>query len=97
MSTTAQSVAPHSHRLGVARFAATGALFMGIFYILCWSGAELGIVPVSHMYLQLFSDAPLPSTAMLVEGAIWSVVFGLLAGALIALLYNALSGLDRRN
>ena len=97
MSTTAQSVAPHSHRVGIARLALTGAMFMGLFYILCWSGAALGIVPVSHMYLQLFSDAPMPSTAMLAEGALWSVAFGLLAGTLIALLYNALGNLDRRN
>lgn len=97
MSTTAQSVVPHPHRIGAARLAATGALFMGLFYILCWSGAALGIVPVSHMYLQLFSSAPMSSTAMLVEGAIWSIVFGLLAGALIAVLYNALGRLDRRN
>ena len=97
MSTAVQSTAPRPHRIGATRPAMTGALFMGIFYILCWSGAALGIVPVSHLYLQLFSDAPMPSTAMLVEGAIWSVVFGLVAGALIALLYNALHGLDRRN
>ena len=97
MSTSAQSVAPHAHRIGIARLALTGAMFMGLFYILCWSGAALGIVPVSHMYLQLFSDAPMPSTAMLVEGAIWSFVFGSLAGTLIALLYNAFGSLDRRN
>ena len=97
MSTAAQSIAPHSHRIGIARLALTGAMFMGLFYILCWSGAALGIVPVSHMYLQLFSNAPMPSTAMLVEGAIWSFVFGSLAGTLIALLYNAFGILDRRN
>lgn len=97
MSTIPETVAPHSHRLGVVRLAATGALFMGIFYILCWAGAALGIVPVSHMYLQLFSKAPMASTAMVIEGAIWSVVFGLLAGALIAIFYNALGNLDRRN
>lgn len=97
MSTSARSVAPHSHRIGIARLALTGAMFMGLFYVLCWSGAALGIVPVSHMYLQLFSSAPMPSTAMLVEGAIWSFVFGSLAGTLIAVLYNALGSLDRRN
>jgi len=96
MSTIPETVTPHSHLLGPARFAVTGALFMGVFYILCWAGAALGIVPVTHMYLQLFSDAPMPSTAMLVEGTIWSVLFGLLAGALIALIYNALGSLDRR-
>lgn len=97
MSTTAQSVASHSHRIGIARLALTGAMFMGLFYILCWSGAALGLVPVSHMYLQLFSNAPMPSTAMLLEGAIWSFVFGSLAGTLIAVLHNALRGLDRRS
>jgi hypothetical protein len=96
MSTIPETVTPHSHRLGPVRLAVTGALFMGGFYILCWTGAALGIVPVTHMFLQLFSDAPMPSTAMLVEGAVWSVLFGLLAGALIALIYNALGSLDRR-
>lgn len=96
MSTIPEKVALHSHRLGVVRLAATGALFMGIFYILCWAGAALRVVPVSHMYLQLFSDAPMVSTAMAIEGTIWSVVFGLLAGALIAITYNVLAFLDRR-
>jgi hypothetical protein len=96
MPTTAQLVAPPRDRIGIARLALTGATSMGLFYILCWSGAALGVVPVSHLYLQLFSDAPMPSTAMLLEGTIWSFLFGSLAGALIALLYNALRGLDRR-
>ena len=96
MSTIPETVAPHSHRLGVVRLAATGALFMGIFYILCWAGAALGVVPVSHMYLQLFSDAPMVSTAMAFEGTICSVVFGMLAGALVAFTYNVLDFLDRR-
>ena len=86
----------HSHHLGVLRLALTGALFTGIFYILCWTGAALGIVPVTHMYLQLFSGEPMGSTAMAVEGTIWSVVFGLLGGTLIAIIYNALAFLDRR-
>jgi hypothetical protein len=96
MSTIPETVTPHSHRISPVRLAMTGALFMGGFYTLCWAGAALGIVPVTHMYLQLFSDAPMPSTAMLVEGTIWSLLFGLLAGALIALIYNALGSLDRR-
>lgn len=95
MSTTAQQVLPHTHRISAARLGATGALFMGVFYILCWAGAALGIVPVSHMYLQLFSKAAMGSAGMAVEGTLWSVVFGLLAGILIAVLYNALGRLDR--
>lgn len=96
MSTIPETMPPHSHRIGAVRLAATGALFMGLFYILCWAGAALGIVPVTHMYLQLFSDAPMSSGAMLVEGTVWSVAFGLLAGALIAVIYNALGKMDSR-
>ena len=59
-------------------------------------GAKLRIVPVTHMYLSLFSDRDMASTAMLIEGTIWSVLFGLVAGTLIAVIYNALAGLDRR-
>jgi hypothetical protein len=96
MSTNPDTAHPRQHRLGAIRLAMTGALFMGLFYILCWTGAAIGIVPVTHMYLNLFSDAQMPSTAMLLEGSAWSVLFGLLAGALIAVIYNALSALDRR-
>lgn len=96
MSTIPETVATHMHRIAPMRLAATGALFTGIFYILCWTGAALGIVPVTHMYLNLFSNAPMGSTAMLADGALWSVLFGLLAGGLIALIYNGLGGLDRR-
>ena len=97
MSTEAQPVAARSHRIGVARLALTGAMFMTFFYLLCWSGAALGVVPVSHMYPERFSSAPIPSSAMLIEGSIWSYVFGSLAGTHIALLYNALGSVDRRN
>lgn len=96
MSTNPASVVQQSHKLGTVRLALTGALFTGVFYILCWAGAALGLVPVTHMYLQLFSDAPMGSMPMVVEGTIWSVIFGLLAGALIAIIYNALAFLDRR-
>ena len=96
MSTIPETVAQHSHRIAPVRLAATGALSTAIFYILCWAGAALGIVPVTHMYLNLFSNAPMGSTAMLAEGGLWSVLFGLLAGGLIALIYNGLGSLDRR-
>jgi hypothetical protein len=96
MSTIPETVAPHSHRIAPMRLAVTGALLAGIFYILCWAGAASGVVPVTHMYLNLFSAAPMGSMAMLVEGALWSVLFGLLAGGLMALIYNMLGSLDRR-
>ena len=85
-----------SHRLGVLRLALTGALAAAIFFVLCWIGAQLPIGPATHMYLNLFTNAELSSGLALAEGVCWSIAFGLIAEALIALVYNALAFLDRR-
>lgn len=82
--------------LGVARLALTGALTAAIFYIICWIGALLPLGPATHMYLNLFTNADITSSTALIEGICWSIAFGLIAGALIALIYNWLSFLDRR-
>jgi hypothetical protein len=83
-------------RLGVLRLAATGSLSAAIFFLLCWTGAVLGLGPLSHMYVALFTSAAVTSGLALLEGLCWSLVFGLVAGALIAAVYNALAALDRR-
>ena len=90
------SASSHSHRLGVLRFALTGALAAAIFYALCWVGAQLPIGPATHMYLELFTKAELTSGLALIEGVCWSIAFGSIAGALIAVIYNALAFLDQR-
>ena len=47
------------------------------------------------MYIALFTTAPVGSAAALGVGLGWSLGFGALGGALIALAYNALAFLDR--
>ena len=85
-----------SHKLSVKRLAATGALVTGVFYIFCWIGAQLPIGPATHQYLRLFTNADLSAGRSLLEGTAWSVAFGLIAGSLAAVFYNALGSLDRR-
>ena len=68
---------------------------LGVMFLLCWLAVALGWLNASHMYLALFTLAPSASPAALVAGLCWSVVFGALAGALVALAYNALSFLER--
>lgn len=87
---------PHSHKIGVLRLALTGALATAIFYVLCWLGSRSGFIPATHRYLALYTNAEISSGTALVEGVCWSVAFGLLMGALIAFLYNALAFLDRQ-
>jgi hypothetical protein len=82
--------------IGVVRLALTGAIAATAFFVLCWAGAFLPIGPATHMYLQLFTSAENSTARALLEGACWSAAFGLVAGALIAVVYNALGPLDRR-
>lgn len=83
------------HPLNAARSAATGAFTGLVFFSLCWVATALPLGSVSHMYVQLFTTAAVDSVAALAEGSVWSVVFGLIAGALIAAFYNMLRFLDR--
>ena len=82
-------------RLPVVRCAAAGAVALGALFVLCWIGAALGWTNASHMYISLFTPAPVGSTAALGVGLCWSLVFGALAGALIALAFNVLAFLER--
>lgn len=91
-----ESISSYSRQLGVVRLALTGALAAAIFYGLCWLGSRLDFGTATHRYLSLFTDAEISSGTALIEGVCWSTAFGLIAGALVALIYNALAFLDRR-
>ena len=82
-------------RLSAVRCAATGAVAVGGVFLLCWLGAAAGWVAASHMFVSLFTIASTGSPAALAVGLCWSVAFGALVGALIALSYNALGFLER--
>lgn len=79
----------------VLRSVITGALAAGVFFIICWIGAFLPIGSAPHMYVALFTNAQITSSVALIQGFCWSIVFGLIAGALISLIYNVLAPLDR--
>lgn len=96
MATLASGTRIAPGKVGVLRFSITGALSAGVFFILCWLAAWLSIGSATHMYIQLFANAEITSALALFQGACWSLVFGLVAGALIALFYNLLASLDGR-
>lgn len=82
-------------RLPVVRCAAAGAVALGALFVLCWIAASFGWANASHMYLSLFTLAPAASTTALGTGLCWSLGFGALGGALVALAFNALAFLER--
>ena len=82
-------------RLNALRCGLTGAISLAILFAICWVGALL-VASQSHMFIEIFTKQPVTSTAALVEGLCWSLVFGALGGVLLALIYNAFAFVARR-
>ena len=90
MTTTSESVRAGDRDPNVLRCALTGALVAALLFILCWIGTFLPFSSPTHAYIGLFTPAEMPSIQALVEGTCWSLAFGTIMGALIALVYNGL-------
>ncbi len=52
-----------AHCLAVSRSAATGAIVLGVLFVLCWLGRAAGLLGASHMIVALFTSAPMTSAA----------------------------------
>ncbi|PTQ11852.1 hypothetical protein CLG96_08010 [Sphingomonas oleivorans] len=95
--TKISSAETHAHKLSVPRLAFTGAVVGTVSFLLCWAVAAL--VPgirATHRYIQLFTPADVASGTALAEGFFWSLVIGLITGALAGFAYNLSAGLKRR-
>ena len=97
MARMTQDCPPSSQRkLSVVRAALTGSIALGVLYLLCWLVALVAGAAAGRMHLELFTSFGANPFMVLLEGLIWSWVLGSLTGSLIALIYNALVGLERR-
>lgn len=83
-------------RLGYFHLIAIGAASAVVLYALCWIAAAAGLSAASHLYLALFTTAPLASIAALAQGVCLSMIFGGVTGALIALFENLFAFLAPR-
>jgi hypothetical protein len=77
------------NKLSIVRCTLTGAAVLVIQFAICWASAAAGFAGGSHMYISIFTLEPVGSLDALAIGSCWSVVFGGLTGALIAITYNA--------
>lgn len=84
------------HRIGVKRLAATLGVGAALIFVLCWLGTFIPVSSPTHAYISLFTSAQPSSGAAVLEGSVWSFLFGALTGALLAALYNQFARLDRR-
>lgn len=81
--------------MGVLRMALTGAVTAALVFVLRWLGTFVPFSSPTHAYIGLFTPAEQNSVEALVEGVLWSFLFGGLSGAVLAWVYNALGRLER--
>ena len=72
-------------------FAASAALV--VLFVLCWIVAAVmpGLAGASHGWVALFTTAPVGSVRALVEGVIWSIVFGWIIALVMVPIYNRIA------
>jgi hypothetical protein len=87
--------AADAHRLSVGRLALTGALSLFALYALCWVGAAAG-VPVTHLFIALFTSFSVGSFAALCVGGAWALLAGGVTGAVVAATYNLVGFMEPR-
>jgi hypothetical protein len=88
-SPTSQSAPIHLGAFGVAASAALVVLF-----VFCWLVAAFmpGLEGASHGWITLFTKAPVGSVRALIEGVIWSIVFGWVIAIVMVPTYNRIAG-----
>ncbi|HEY0650510.1 hypothetical protein [Phenylobacterium sp.] len=77
-------------RLGVFHCTLTGAVVLGLFFLLCWFGVAIADIPASRRMVGFFTTQELQSPSSIATGLGWAVLFGAVLGGLIALCFNTL-------
>jgi hypothetical protein len=78
------------------RLALTSASTLFLLYLLCWVGAVIWPAGPSHMFIALFTTAPIDSITALAIGGCSAIVVGALIGALAAWTYNLTAPFARK-
>ena len=85
-----------SRRIGVTRLALAGGVTATLVFVICWIGALVPFPNPTHAYTTLFTTAGVTTVEALIEGSLWSLLFGGFTAAVFALVYNLFEGVDRR-
>ena len=82
-------------RISIARLSLTGGLSLLIVFVACWISAVAFTLPVTHMFISLFTSDPIASITALCIGAFWAFIWGAFVGAVTAIVFNLLGFADR--
>ena len=79
----------HAHtRLSISGLGWGASAALVVLFVLCMLVAWFMPIRAAHGWVALFSDAPITSTRIWVEGLIWSVVAGWLIALVFGTVYN---------
>lgn len=93
---TARTEVRRVHLLSATRLAIASGVSAAVIFVLCWIGTFIPFSSPTHAYIGLFTNADYSSATALFQGTCWSLLFGLIVGAVFALIYNATASIDRR-
>lgn len=83
-------------RISVTRLALTGSVTAALVFVVCWLGTFIPFFSPTHAYISLFTAAETSTPEALIEGSLWSLLFGGFSAALFAIVYNLFGGLESR-
>ena len=84
------------HTVSVTRLLIAGGATAAVVFVLCWVGTFVTFSSPTHAYIGLFTNAEISSGQALVEGTLWSLLFGGLVGVVFVLIYNATEAIGRK-
>ena len=83
---------PRAPSINVVALGVAASAALVVLYVLCWLAAViLPDTALSHGWMTLFTPAPVGSVRALIEGVIWSIVFGWVITSVLALIYNKMT------
>ena len=82
-----------SNKACLLRFGISGALTLFILFALCWIGAVIWPAGPSHMFIALFTAAPMDSLQALLVGGCAAIFIGAVSGVLLAWTFNLTASL----
>ena len=90
---------PRSMSLDFIAFGVAAAAALVVLFVLCWlvAAGMPSLVSASHGWIRLFTTAPESSGRALIEGVIWSILFGWIIAAVMVPIYNKIVGTSSRH
>ena len=87
-------IPPRSAPLHFIAFGVAAGTALVVLFVLCWlvAAGVPSLVSASHGWIRLFTTAPEGSGRALIEGIVWSIVFGWIIAAVMVPIYNRIAG-----